>query len=138
MTFRDKKFNQEKAFAMKHLLNILVVHFTILIAFGYTSECQFKNGQCLESNPLYVTTANSLYLCFTNCISDPNCNFFTFHSQDNENGYCVLMENCNAISPENCNDCITGIKDSPQHCFPRRGFCQVFLNYNNSKKWLWY
>ena len=61
------------------------------------------------------------------------CNYFTFHSQDNERGYCVLMENCNAIAPDNCNDCITGHKNTQQECFPRRGFCQVIQNKNKTE-----
>ena len=95
---------------------IYVSHFFILLKFAWAGkrdcaqrlECQTE-GRCTEEAILSFTSA-SMEECIRQCASNPDCEWWTF---DSDNNGCQLFSQCGTPEVGLCFECVYGQKRCP-------------------------
>ncbi len=76
-------------------------------AFAQELQCNVP-GECLLGELVGISSQESSLGCLEECKNATDCNFYTYHANDD---FCGLFLTCPEISEESCPDCVSGELD---------------------------
>ena len=107
---------------------MLLLVFLLGTALASAQECQLS-GRCINSNLVSLTAADSSTQCLQDCKDYAGCHWYTY--KEKVRTICELFADCNELSTEDCDFCVSGQKECDLYQCDIPGFCTVSLISNH-------
>ena len=119
MQCKDKKYvinivGNSKFYSLKNqkfvskqitMLNFLFLTMLSLASLASAQECLIQ-GRCVNSQLIHLTGAGSATDCLQDCKDFPGCQWYSF--KERSKTICELFSDCNEISTNDCDHCVSG------------------------------
>ena len=111
-------------------ISIGVILFFAENIYSQNHQCDVQ-GQCLNGNPMNVTSATNSTDCLRKCKKYDCCKWYTFHKYDMpSNSNCEFFYDCDLDpDPDHCTDCLTGQVTCPSG---EKSECKIGLSWVQS------
>lgn len=86
-------------------LGLVVLATCLSFALGEELIGCFEEAECIGATSTGIAQALNANECYDLCHNLPNCNFFTFYTDDS---FCFTYSNCPKINSD-CDNCISGM-----------------------------